>query len=36
LEEKVIYLAEIRELPTKNGDILRLLDLLFEVQKTHR
>jgi len=36
LEKKVISLAEIRELPTKNADVLRLLDTLFEAKKIHK
>lgn len=29
-------MASLRELPTKNGDILRLLDVLFDVKKIHK
>lgn len=36
LEKKVISLAEIREIPSKNVEILKLLDSLFDAKKIHK
>jgi hypothetical protein len=36
LEKKNISLAEIRELPTENAGVLRLLDILFDLKKIHK
>ena len=36
LEKKVISLAEIREIPFNNADVLKLLDCLFDLEKIHK
>lgn len=36
LEKKVIFLAEIRQVPSSNVDILKILDCLFDLKIIHK
>jgi hypothetical protein len=36
LEKKVVSLAEVREVPCRNFEILKLLDYLFDVKKIYK
>jgi hypothetical protein len=36
LEKKALFLAELREMPTKPADTLRLLDILFDAKKLQK
>jgi hypothetical protein len=36
LEKKALTLAELKEIPTKNGEVLKLLDMLLDAKKIHK
>ena len=35
LESKMLFLAELKEIPEKKGEIIKLLDVLFDAKKLH-
>lgn len=36
LETKMLFLAQLREIPEKKSEIIKLLDVLFDAKKLHQ